>query len=757
MQRFMRQLGWMVVLGGLLPTLGWAQEEEIPQLPPETVQPDVPPAAEPAEPDAELTTEDFPTPPPTTPSPAETPSTVDRGPFGTAPVDGYRASRSTTGAILEIPNIDLPASVSVVPQDLLADQQVINFEEAVRNVPGTVVVGDGIFADRIFIRGLEVRTRDFRKNGFLDPTFTPRDFANIERVEILKGPASVLYGSAAPSGTVNFVTKKPLRENFAHADYQFGSFELDRYQVDVNGIVDSEARFLVRVNAAYENTGSFRNFVETERYIVAPAVTWVISPDTNLTWEGEFVRNLGVGDQGIPAVNGNAEFFAPETFVGEPANDFLDSEDYRTSLVLNHRFSNEWAAQLGFYTVIYEFPGSTTAATDQLGLPPQPTAINRSRTDFEDQESATSMIFNLAGEAEIAGMQHNMLYGTELVYYDTDSTFTTSFLFDGFAPNTFNPQNPSYTDPAALPAFIFDAPVFRQARQGYYLQDFVEINEHWQVLAGVRFDVVDLTFDRTQTIFTQTGPVVLPARTEQTFYRTSPRAGVVYQPIPDELSLYFNYSLSFNPPGGGGFPIAPGIDPQPEVGELFEGGVKMLLAENLSLDVAGFYVTRENVPFVDFTTFTFTQIGQERSQGVEFSLIGDVTERWSIVGNYAYVDTELTDQTNPAINAQPQRNVPLHTGSFWSRYNVIDCEEQTLGLSLGMVALSSRTANLAGDVFLPAFTRWDAGVDYRWKQMTAGLYIENLFDLEYAQSSISDLSIFPGAPINARARIGFTY
>src|SRR5215470_1962061 len=130
--------------------------------------------------------------------------------FSTQPVIGYRADSSTTGTIINVPDADLPATVNVIPRDVLNDQIDIRLTEAIRNAGGVVPLGDGFFPDRILLRGLEVGSRNYRKDGYFDPTLVPRDLQNVDRIEILKGPASVLYGSADPAGLVNLITKKPL-------------------------------------------------------------------------------------------------------------------------------------------------------------------------------------------------------------------------------------------------------------------------------------------------------------------------------------------------------------------------------------------------------------------------------------------------------------------------------------------------------------------------------------------------------------------
>lgn len=668
---------------------------------------------------------------------------VDGYRFRSPEVFGYRAGSSTAGTIIDVPDIDIPATVNVVPDAVIHDQQALRFDDILRNVGAANIGGDGQFADKFFMRGLEVNSRDFRKNGFNDSTYTPRDFQNVERVEFLKGPASVLYGASTPAGMVNVITKKPIRDQFVDFDFTFGSFQQERYTLDANGFGTSDGSVLYRFNAAYEHTDTFRDFGKLERTLIAPVVTWNISETSWLTWEGEFRRDDRRNDRGIPVLNGNPLGVPIRRYMGEPANDFIHYEDYRQQLTWTTELSDYWTFTIGAQSLFYEFPGSATYATGQVGAD----TFSRSRSDFVDAEQNQSLIANLAGDVEIFDMNHKILFGTEQLYYDSKATFTTAMFFTPPAFGTLNVNTPVYTNPTATPVFVFDAPVYRQQRNGFYVQDLVELNEYFSVLGGVRYDRLNMVYDRNLGF----GMI----HNDDTYYEWSPRGGIVFNPMPEEaLAVYYNYSHSFTPPGGGGFNLT-GAPVLPEFGELHELGIKTDLLENLSLNVAGFYITRENASFT--TAFQTLQFGEERAQGAEINLVGSITERWSAIANYAYTDTKLTDPNNPAFFGQQQRNVPYNTANIWTRYNVIQNECETAGAALGWVYVGERAANLANSVELPSYNRWDAGVYYTRGRLETALYIENIFDLAYAQSSIDEFQIFPGAPANARAQIGIVY
>ena len=668
-------------------------------------------------------------------------SILDGSLFDSPPTQGqgYRADSSTAGSIIDVPEADLPLTVNVVPRDVLDDQVVLRIDDIIRDAGGVTKAGDGLFGDRLFLRGIEVGSRSFRKDGFLDPTYVPRDFQNVERMEILKGPASVLYGSGDASGLVNVITKKPVHDTFGVFGYTFGSYNRSRLTVDANGLGNESGTVLYRINVAQEDANSFVDFDYLHRTQIAPVISWALDDSTSLTWNGEWHRHRTSGFQGTPMINGNPLYLPPNRYVGEPANDFLNTEEFRQSLVLRKDLGDGWWASIGASSLFYQFPGSTTSSAAQVN--PVPPLIVRSRSDipFEDEQSQ-SLIANLAGESEVFGMLHKPLVGLEYNYFDSASQFNSSVI-----PAPFDVDNPTYTDPAANPVFAADFPIFRQQRLGGYLQDLVEINENWKAMAGVRFDHLNQEFDRNIGL----GLVA----TNDDYYRASPRAGLVYQPFADEsLAFYYGYSQSFTPPGGGIYLFGNAI---PILGEGHEAGVKTMIWDNLYLTVAGFHNVKRNEIFNVQTVF-LTQVGEVTAQGAEANLVGEVTEYFSILANYTYTDARLSDP-NPAFDNKIARNVPWNTANVWGRLDVLRNEDRRVGIGMGLVYVGERPGDLSNTFNLPGYTRWDGGLYYTQGQWNAGLYLENLFDLQYAQSSANANQIFQAAPFNGRAMITYTY
>lgn len=679
---------------------------------------------------------------------------IDGGPFSSAIDPGYRQAESTTGSLIPLLDADNPATVNVISRDLMDDQINLQLADVLRNAGAvTQGVADGVIRDTFLIRGIQLNTRDFRRDGFLDPTLTPRDFQDIERVEILKGPASSIWGSGSPAGTVNLITKKPIDAQFSDFAYTFGSFARSRFTIDTNGRANESGTVLYRVNAAQEDANGFVDFDYLSRTLISPTISWQVNDNARVTYSASYHDHNTRGYQGVPVVNGDPLFLPPNRYVGEPANDFFNSEEFRQSLVLEQYLTDEWSLRVGAYSLWYDYPLSVAAASGTPSGGPFPPApepfFYRSRSEFtESDESSASVQANLVGDFYWGSFRHRLVTGIEYIYFGSNSDFTT----DNIAP--IDVTNPTYLNPPPFGlAFRQDAPLFQHQRVGWYLQDYVDVTPQFKLLGGLRIENLNFQYNRTNTF---AGFPIGGGMTDQDFLYTAPRAGAVYQPWADEsLAFYFSYGQSFAPPGGGIY-VNPG-PLRPVTGEIFEGGIKTLLLDNLTLNAAGWHMTRNNAD-LNTSAFFLTQVAQERSQGAEINLIGQLTDYWSAVANYSYTDVRLSDPTPPALfDGNRQRNVPYNSANFWTRYNLIQDDVQTFGLGLGLVYFDSRPGDLANTFTLPSYGRWDGGVFYERGALRANAYLENLFDIQYATSSIDQFQVFQGAPFNVRATVAYSF
>lgn len=772
-----------------------------------SLQPPTPPGdgptTPPTLPETEVVAEQQPAPP--QPQPQQPPydpnsqyPTVLRGTIFASPsVTGYNADSATVGSFINVPTRILPATVNTITRDVIRDQQILNMDETLRNIPAAVKSfgNDGVIRpDQFFIRGFEANSQTFRKDGYLDPTYVPRDVANIERIDVLKGPNSVMYGASQPTGTFNVITKKPMLDPYLWGGATFGSFDLQRYAFDANSAVTVDKTVLIRINGAYQHNNSFRDTVFQEREFIAPVVSWAMSDDASLTWAVEYQHDRFRMDQGVPAINGNPFYIGRNIYTGNPYGDTANYHSYRSTLQFEKILNENWTLRIGEMSLWYDVPSTTTfldnGSVGANGLL-NSTVFGRDQTIASPfREQSHDVLETLGGDFDGNWFHHRAVIGAEQTWFITNhDTFTQTGSIDlttfgtgsAFAPinvaggGPFPVGSPVFNFPFQVPTTnVFDNPGFRQNRFGFFAQDIIDITPQLHLLMGGRFDYMTQTYARSNT-FSIAG-VPLPSasipeiHTEDQFSRFSPRIGLTYDIIPDTMSVYGMYSKSFTPSVGVAN-FAPNVRLLPMVGDIWEGGFKVQATNRILWQTAGWWTRQQNVTVEQFDpnappgalAFFTTQAGIQRSQGVETSVTGLITDRLSTISNFAYTDAYLYGVAQSSIGTAPPiaqtrvRGIPLWTGNTWLRYNLIQDQDQTLGAAFGMRYVGNRLGDYASPFRLPSFNVWDIGCFYNRGWLGAQLLWDNIFDVNYAVSSISQYQVMPGAPSNIRLQFTAVY
>lgn len=724
-------------------------------------------------------------------NPYPLPSILQGTIFSAGPTNGYNADSSTVGSITNTPNLTYPGTINVVTPQMIQDQQIINFTDALRDIGGAVSAegaNGNLLQDSFFMRGLEVTTQNFRKDGFLDPTFVARDMANVQRIDVLKGPSSVLYGAAQPAGTVNLVTKKAFADTYSWGGITGGSYGLQRYAFDYNSPLNQDKTLLFRVNGAYMKSDSFIQDVHNERIFIAPTMTWVAGEYTSVTWSGEYEYNDFTLNPGTIAVNGNPFAIARSTFLGDPNANIARYQAYRSTLQLTHQFNDVLTGNIGASSLFYNTPSTsitpdyTTAINPTTGFISSP-IIGRDLSQASIfQEQNQDFIGNLAADVDTWGINHKALAGFEFDWFITNHDQFVNSSGGSFGQINAATGQVLSTSPLSPPGSysVFDNPAFRQNRQGFYLQDLMSAGK-WQLMLANRFDWMTQTYDRSLTSYAGLPPnTSFPygppydtgeIRTQQNFYRWSPKVGITYSAIPDVLTFYGTYARSFTPSVGViNFTPTPLL---PQLGEIYEAGIKCQFLPNLTGTVAGYHITQTNVNTQVFNPlfgqpgqplYITSQAGLQRAQGVEMNLNGNLTERWSWIANWncvnsrAYGINTTTSTGQPiTLNGSPVLNVPMYNANIWTRYNMIQEKDRVAGIALGMVYVGERLGDYSSPLELPAYTRWDSGFFYRQGRVTGQIYWENMFNIDYVTNSISQYNIYRGAPSNMRAQISVVW
>ena len=660
------------------------------------------------------------------------------------PEAGYRVPNATSATRTDTPIRDIPQSIQVVPQQVLEDQQVQRVEDALENVSGVQQTVSSLnVATSFLIRGFE--TTNIYRDGLRDPTnfSSGSELANIDRIEVLKGPAAVLYGQGELGGLVNFVTKQPLAEPFYSVEGTVGNFNLYGGAIDLTGPLNDSRTLLYRLNLSGQKSDTFIDFSEIERYQIAPVLTWQIGKNTALTFEGDYQNRQYPSVPGLPAVGTvlpNPLGQLPrDRFIGDPGFNYRDIEALRVGYRFEHRFSENWLVR-------NSFKAAFQSLDSKFAFPVGLQANNRL---FDQQYAANvepddrkvyALDTNLVGKFQTGSIQHQVVFGFNFNRF----TVSRNIILAQLDPiDIFNPVY-GRTPGAIRRRIITDD---RSDSSGFYIQDQISLLDNLKLVLGGRFDTVNQKQEN----------LVSSTTSEQDDQAFSPRVGIVYQPI-QPVSLYASYSRAFNPATPGTI-LASGAAAEPERGTQYEAGIKTeFLQGRLSSTLAFYELTRSNVLTPSPTDpFASVQTGEQRSRGVELDVAGEILPGWRVIASYAYTDAKITQDNRYDIGNRLV-NVPKNSASLWTTYEVQKGGLQGLGFGVGLRYVGEREGDLENSFELPSYFRTDAAIFYRRNNFRAALNVNNLFDTEYFEAAQNGRAgVFPGAPLTVIGTIGFEF
>ncbi|MGQ0741273.1 MAG: TonB-dependent receptor [Alphaproteobacteria bacterium] len=642
----------------------------------------------------------------------------------TVTVTGKRLLRTTTATKTDTPLHDVPQAITVVTGEMIEELGMRSMADVVRYVPGvTMGQGEG-HRDAPTLRGNST-TADFFIDGVRDDVQYFRDLYNAERIEVLKGPNAMIFGRGGGGGVINRVSKWADGKERNEWMLRAGSFNERRVQADLStGVGDA---FATRLNAMYENSRSYRNYVRLERLGVNPAAAFLLGEGTTLDVSYEYFKDDRTVDRGVPSRNGRPLEIDPSTFFGNPRISYANAEVNLANAILEHEFSDSLRLRnrtlAGNYAKFYQnvHPNSAVNSAGDVTLQ----AYNSS-TDRRNIFNQTDVIW----ETATGGISHTLLAGAELGWQDTDNVR---------APNT-SPGTVNIADPTTFAPVVFGSPPLADNRvdvgvAAFYAQDQVQLTDWLEIIAGLRFDRFTIDFDDRR-----------PANAD--FSRTdefvSPRAGIVLKPV-EPVSLYASYTVSYLPQSGDQFASLDATTStlKPEKFENVELGIKWEVYDDLAITAAAYSLERTNTPAVDPDTGLTVLTGAQRSEGIELELIGSITDEWEIVAGYAYQEAKITRATKAAPAGRKVPLVPEHMFSLWSRYDFAP----GWGVGLGVIHQGEMFASISNAVTIPSFTRADAAVFLRLHEnVEAQVMVENVCDETYWPTAHNDNNITPGSP-----------
>ena len=655
----------------------------------------------------------------------------------TAPsASGYEVTETATATKVATPLRNVPQIVSVVPKALMRDQNAMSVQDALQNVPGlSFSVGDGQ-RDQVAIRGFTAISDQFI-DGVRDDALYFRDLSNIERIEVLKGPASVVYGRGSAGGLINRVTKKPNANPVAELAATIGSKGQKRGELDV-GTTSNDKQSQFRLTGALEDSGGFRDQYFLERQAIAPSASFVLRPGTKLTVQADYLKDKRLADQGVPSYRGRPVDVPIETYFGAANGHeraFVQSEVKSGTITLDHVFSDT----LSLHSVLraYDYAldrNYTSIGAISTGVTP---TVSIGQTRRLRDERGVYLQNELSQQAQWGGLRHQILYGVEIGKQDKAEK-----LWSRANVATYKLFNPVLVNLPALPPTLAagNDNKNRVDIAALYLQDLVTFNPHWKMLAGLRYDQLKQTRDD------RTARNLDLQRTDHTL---APRVGLIFQPA-EQVSLYAAYSKSIQPLADS-FSFRANSDRlEPTQTVNREAGVKLDLGGKASFTAALFEMSQTNIQVADPANSNLSlPVGKQRTRGAELGLNGEIAAQWDLAAGYAYMDgkivesTELTSAKTP-FKGNTSALTPRHTFNVWLKRTFAN----GFYAAAGGRAESARFASPDDLTVLPGYGVVHLGAGYQVRKFDVALTLKNLLGRKYfaaAHSGANDYNM-PGEP-----------
>ncbi|MFA9462145.1 TonB-dependent siderophore receptor [Thiohalorhabdus sp. Cl-TMA] len=650
------------------------------------------------------------------------PVDVTGAPGSWGPEDGYVAPGSSVGTKMDTPLIETRQSATVITREQMDDRGDDGLTESLEYAPGVYISDQAsqavIDSYNVNIRGFSGQNAVFRDGPQVQagmPYDTPVELFGVERVEVLRGPSSVLYGKGQPGGVINLVTKRPTDEPLYRVGAEYGSYDHKQATTDISDSLTGDGTLRYRLTALWQESDSHIDYVNNDRIYVASALTWAPTADTSLTLLTSYQKNgTRYPWRAFPraATKGSTTHGSvPDNrYIGEPDFDGYDSEEYSVGYILEHSFGERWTFRQNarYRNVEYDIKDTFRNYYAAYISGPNDRTIERAQRIRYDEAETTTVDNRLISDWRLGVTEHTLLAGVDYktLTYDTRDTGYNNPISE---LDLYDPEYASFT----RPDFTFASETTKADQTGLSLQDHIEWTKRWVTTLGARQDWVS---EKT------TGS----ERDDQS--ALSLRAGAIYL-ADGGWAPYASYSESFTPQYGSD--SVTGEDYEPITAHQYEIGTRWQpTAYNLSATAAVFEITRQNELVTDPNNSTRSiQVGETRSRGVELGLTADLTTSFQAIASYTYQDVEVVEAGAASTEEGKQLpDTPEQLAKLWLDYTFRAGPLEGLGFG-GGVRYNGKFYGDAENTFEnPAVTKVDASVRYRWRGAEPQLSANNLLD-----------------------------
>jgi len=704
--------------------------------------------------------------------------------------NGYKNTNTYVGSKAPSRIQDIPQAISYVTKEVFTDQQAFKMIDVVKNISG---VNQFTWYEDFTMRGF--RDSDIYVDGLRVVGHRPLVLlANVERVEVLKGPASAMFGNANPGGTMNRITKKPrtIRDN--NFSVTTGSFNTLRTAIDLTGPLNEKRNVLYRLNLGYEETSTFRDLQENNSYIIAPSLSFLPTNKTRINFDLVVQGYDGKLDKGQPTHHPDIMAIddpdnTPISLSLSGINDYHRNDVSYGTLSLRHHFTENISFNSSFMRFFYKEellehqPGSVWAvdgAGDEIFTKLAMRVQVRQVQEILDNVSNYFVI-----KANTGAMEHKFVVGVDYaqhervagsyagqtskknIYLKTDGSYAKykasdieKFVLDSDGNPTPLVAHFDLADPLANFGLRYDSDYtqylspnskFNPAKYkttGFYIQDQIKWNA-FQLLLGIRYNkYLDVeNFARgTETEVEQT--------------KLLPRVGLVYG-VTKTINLYGTYTTSFEPQAVGNLDESLGGPFDPQEADMIEGGIKAEFFNNsLQFNLAIYNINKKNELLEDPNdSDKFISSGETTSKGFEIDVLGRIGSNFSVIFNYAYNETVFASGSSDNVFEEGDvlPNAPKHQGGLFMNYKLNTGKLSGFGINGGFNFVSERNSRAGVAEKLPAYTVLDAGLTYGVKDLIFRFTLNNVLDEVHWVGGNSSFRLFPGAPRSFLFGIGYSF
>jgi iron complex outermembrane receptor protein len=678
-----------------------------------------------------------------------------QSPFG--PVDRYVASNSTSGTKSDSSIVETPQTVSVVTREQMEAQQVQSVRDVAKYTPGVYFSADADFRNEpVYSRGFQLDQYQDGLRLISGSWAVPRvEPYLIERAELLKGPASILYGGASPGGLLNWISKRPTEETFHEVQLSGGTFDRVQAAFDFGGPANKDGTLLYRLTGVAHTADAQVDYMGDQRVAIAPAITWKPDADTKITFLASYLNDPKAGFWNLLPLQGTV---LPGPYGQIPRNYYLGDLGYEhfayqqgsVGYQFEHRFDEHFTVR---QNLRYMHADETYQEVQGYSWVPRVPQLQRYGFTSDENLDAVTVDTNLQAKFDTGALQHTALVGLDYQHKDW-----TNFQRFGATCTTTCTTSPSAAPPWALDYFnpnynqaIGTPPSFQdqmqeQSQLGLYFQDQIKLDK-WTFLIGGRQDWADNNLHNNPT-------QVTPSPVIQTISHDKPftwRTGLVYL-FDSGLAPYASYSTSFQTTNGTDVKQNPF---KPTTGEQYEVGLKYQpTGFNGFAMVSLFDLTQQNVLTADPNNIgSSIQTGAVRSRGIEVSGVASLTQGLDLRAAYTYLDSRITKDTTAANIGNTQANTPMNSASILADYTFQNGQlegfgfgggvryvGETYGTSNHLFTYFDATTNIKTSVSaaIPSYTLFDASVHYdlgklrpELKGFRVALNASNLTDKTY--------------------------